>query len=122
MKTWRAIGTGALLWVLIFVEVSILMFGFGLITASSTYSIIHYILLTILTVICVLIYFRKVKVSFTEGVLLGLVMLATGILLDVIITVPLFVKNWAYFLDPKLLVGYFWGFLIAVIIGSIKRK
>jgi hypothetical protein len=41
MKFWRAVLTGVLLWVLIYVEVLILMFGFGL-NGGGVYYTIHY--------------------------------------------------------------------------------
>ena len=121
MRTLRAIGMGALLWVLIFFEVSILMFGFKLST-GPLYYLIHYVFILVFSVICALIYFRKVRVDFREGVLLGLVMLATGITLDALITVLLFVKSWYFFVDARLILGYLEGFLMVVLISIMRRK
>jgi hypothetical protein len=121
MKTLRAITVGIIIWIAIFFEVSILMFGLGLKT-GPLYYLIHYVFSGLFVAIAALIYFRKVKSGLIEGILLGLVMLATGIFLDAIITVPLFVKNWYYFVDIKLILGYVEGFLVAVLIGVSRRK
>ena len=120
MKTLRAIGSGALLWILIFFEVSILMFGFKL-SSGPLYYLIHYVMMLVFTVICANIYFKKGQVGLKQGILAGLVMLITGIVLDIAITVPLFVKSWYYFMHPELLLGYFSGFLMIILI-SLRKK
>jgi len=121
MKTWRAIIISIVLWVLIFLEVSILMFGFGL-SPGPLYYLFQYTFIAVLSFICALVYFKKVKPGLVEGVLLGLVMLVTGIILDAAITVPLFVQNWYYFYDIRLILGYIEGFLAIVFIGVLKER
>ena len=61
MNLKRVILFGALLWILIFFEVSILMFGFNLKEGLSFY-VIHYIMLIILTAMVSMFYFKKQKV------------------------------------------------------------
>ncbi len=55
MNIKRAIITGVILWIVIFFEVSVLMFGFGLST-GVTYYVIHYILAAIFLIIASLLY------------------------------------------------------------------
>lgn len=122
MKWGRIIGFGALLWILIFFEVSILMFAFGL--SGMIYSIVHYILSAILALIVALFYFRglnKKDTGFVNGLLLGLYFVIVGIILDAIITVPLFVKDYTFFLNWNLLISYFIGIIVVTLV-SITRK
>ena len=73
MNIYRAILSGALLWVLIFFEVSILMFGLKLET-GTTYYAIHYIALFFLTLIAVSVYFKgKIKRGISQGIGVGIV-------------------------------------------------
>lgn len=122
MKIWKTILFGAILWVLIFFEVSTLMFGFGL-ESGLFYYIIHYILAIILAGIVALIYFKKEKADFGKGILVGIVFAITGIILDLIITVPLFVKDYGLmFGDLGLWVGVILGILTVGVVGAIKNK
>ncbi len=95
MKFWRAVLTGALIWVLVFFEVCILMFGFKLNPLSSLYYIIHYLALAIFVLLASLIYFRKAKAGFLNGLWLWIIFVLVGIVLDSIITIPLLcsIKN-----------------------------
>lgn len=120
MKLTRAILCGALLWVLIFFEVSILMFGFGL-NNGLNYYIMHYLLSGILAFLVALFYFRKMKKGVGEGLLVAFTFLITGIILDAAITVPLFVKNYSFFLNIYMILGYIEGLLIVFVVGSLKK-
>jgi len=75
MNWKRAVSCGALLWVLIFFEVSILMFGFKFDSTNSYYYLAHYPLAVILIAIASLIYFRKAKAGFDKVFLLELLLL-----------------------------------------------
>ncbi|OGJ20849.1 hypothetical protein A3K73_07305 [Candidatus Pacearchaeota archaeon RBG_13_36_9] len=110
MNILRVILAGILLWVLIFVEISI--FQIGLQITGVTGSVIHYILLIPIGVFCAWFYYRgKDK---TNGFLLGLVMLIVGTILDLVVTMPLFLEGdyIGFYSDPFLLVG----FLVAVVV------
>ena len=121
MKITKAILYGAILWVLIFFEVSILMFGFGL-EEGASYYISHYILAVILVAIVTTLYFRKEKADFKKGIKVGLIFAITGILLDAIITVPLFVKDYSLmFGDTGLWIGILLGILTAGVVGAVKK-
>lgn len=119
MKTTKAILSGMLLWVLIFFEVSILMFGFKL--EGIKYYLIHFILAFVLVTICALLYFRKTKANWKQGFILGIIFIITGLILDAAITVPLFVKNYSFFLDIYLWLGYLEGVIITTVIGWIEK-
>jgi len=122
MDIKRAIIAGVILWAAIFFEVSILMFGFGLTTGNLYYSL-HYILAGILAGAAGMFYFTgKVKPGISEGAKAGIVVLAAGIALDAIITVPLFVKDYAFFLDFSMLLGYIETLAIVAAVGFVKEK
>ena len=122
MNLKRAIGFGALAWIVIFFEVSILMFGFGL-KNDVTYYTIHYVLSAIILWVVGALYFRgkSTRKGALEGLKAGLVFLVTGIIIDAIITVPLFVKSYSFFANPLMWVSYLIGVLVVVIIGWIKK-
>jgi len=121
MNYKRAILCGALLWVLIFFEVSALMFGFKL--QGLNYYLVHFLLLAILTLVCAFIYFngKKVGSGFLNGLLTGLVFLVVGIVLDAVLTIPLFVQSYTFFLDPYLWIGYIEGVILVGVMGSLKN-
>jgi hypothetical protein len=123
MRLLRAILSAAILWVLIFFEVSILMFGLKLEQNSSLYYILHYILLFILTLLSSLFYFtgKKIKTDVVEGISLGVVFVITRIILDALLTVPLFIQDYNFFLDFYLWMGYLETIIVAGIAGAIKK-
>lgn len=126
MNFKRAALFGALLWVLIFFEVSILMFGFKLQT-GTTYYIIHYILLAILTIICAALYFKaKVEKGFAPSFLASIIFLITGIILDSIITIPLFIipgggSYSSFFLNTYMLLGFLETLILVTLVGMLKK-
>ena len=121
MNILRGVLTGILLWVLIFFEVSILKFGFKL--AGQLYYFVHYLLLIILIWISASAYFkgRRIKSDAKNGLILGILFVVIGVILDAIITIPLFVKSYAFFLDPYLLAGLIETIVISVIVSALKR-
>ena len=112
MRTIRAISAGVLLWILIFIEISIVMIGLKI--TGLTGEIIHFILLVPLTILCVWVYYKgKDKMN---GFLLGIFMLLVGTILDLIITIPLFVKSYTGYYSSY----YLWiGFAIVIVISGI---
>jgi len=121
MDIKRALWTGALLWIFIFFEVSVLMFGLKL--SGTVYYTLHYILLLFLIVICCIIYFKekKVKKNSTQGLYLGIFFVLVGLLLDVVITVPLFVKSYSTFFNNAMIFGFLETIIVTVIYSSIKK-
>jgi len=122
MEILRAILMGALLWVFIFFEVSILMFGFEL-EPGFLYYTLHYSLLTLFIILASLIYFRKhgIKTGLGQGFWLGIILILTGLVLDAIITVPVFVKTYDFFFDIYILTGMLEILVISTVIGIIRK-
>lgn len=123
MNIKKAILTGLLLWTLIFFEVSVLMFGFNL-KAGMLYYTLHYVISAIFVTICAMIYFRRktTKTGLKEGLLLGVIFVVVGIILDAVITIPLFIKSYTFFNDPYLWLSYLEGILLTSIIGLVKKE
>ena len=121
MNLKRAILLGALGWVLIFFEVSILMFGLKLAPPAASYYALHYVLAAAIIAAASLLYFRKAKAGAKEGLVLGVIFAVVGVILDSIITVPLFVKDYSFFLRADILIGLLEGIAIATIIGAVKK-
>ena len=123
MNLKKAILIAIALLVIIFFEVSILMFGFGLNAPSITYYIIHYIILVILFILASLLYFsKKVKANAKEGFLVAIIFIIVELILDAAITVPLFVKDWSFFIKPEMLASDVLALIIFTIIGLIEKK
>jgi hypothetical protein len=100
----RAIGLGIFGWILIFIEVSI--FQIGLAISGIHQWIIHYILIIPISTLIAWLYYRKG--DKVNGFLLGFIFLVTGIVIDAIITVPLFMQGQytEFFIDPFLWLGF----------------
>ncbi len=120
MNLKRGIIISIIFWILIFFEVSILMFGFD-IQPGLIYYIIHYIMITLFLIISAIFYFKKVKSNLKEGFLLGIILIVTGTILDAIITIPLSIKSYSFFLDLYLLIGYLWAIILSSIIGYLYK-
>ncbi len=121
MKITKAILFGILFWVLVFFEVSVLMFGLKLTQNSTSYYLTHLLLLVIITIVCSLLYFRKTKTDAREGIKLGIIFLIVGLILDATITVPLFVKDYSFFFRTDLLIGYLTILITTIVVGTIRK-
>ena len=124
MRLLRAIGFGALLWILIFFEVSILMFGLGLNAPDPVYYCLHFLFASLFTIVLSLAYFYKLKVKkgFLQGLLLGVIFVITGIILDSIITVPLFMKfDYSFLIRIDIGLMELWGIILCGLVGMIKK-
>lgn len=149
MIDWkRAVMIGIALWVLIFFEVSILMFGFKLNAPDPNYYLIHTLLLTAFILILSIVYFngktlenqrfsgsskqknkkilKKVKNGFGEGIVLGIVFVVVGVILDSVITIPLFIipqggSYTSFLFSVEMLLGYLEIIVLSGIVGLIKR-
>lgn len=84
--------------------------------------IVHYILLVPIVVFCAWLYYKSG--DKVNGFLLGLIMLIVGIILDVIITVPLFNNmNYAsYFSNLYMLAGFLESVVIVGIYDLVRKK
>lgn len=90
----KAAFAGALLWVLIFFYVSALMFVLKIQIPSTTYYLINIPTFAILVSIASYFYFKGEKAGAKSGLFLGVIMLLVGVVLDLAITIPLFIKDY----------------------------
>ena len=149
MLNWkRGILIAIALWVLIFFEVSILMFGFKLSSPNPNYYFAHYLLLTIFIIVLSLYYFsektkenlrgfsghlksknkkisNEVKKGVIKGVVLGILFVITEIILDSLITIPLFIipqggSYTSFLLSPEMLASDLLTIILATIVGWIQ--
>lgn len=122
MNLKRAVIFGVIIWVVIFFEVCILIFGFRLTRGSSFYNVWHFSLAGIIVAIASWFYFEKAKKNLENGILAGIIFMITGCVLDAIITVPLFIKNYRFFIDRYLWVGLIEGIVVAALVGSMRKR
>ena len=102
MKIGKAITYAILFWIAIFVVISVIMYS-GL--SETIQTVLHFIAVPIIVLLLTKSYFRKEKAGLSEGIKLALVFLVVGTILDLVITVPLFVGSVAEFYDWELIVG-----------------
>jgi hypothetical protein len=118
MNIKRAIGFGAMLWILIFVVWSVLMFAPWFKDGEMRIYVTHWILLVPMVWLLAKWYFKATPPTWIKGLYLGLIGLATGTVLDLVITVPLFVKSYAgYYSDWRLWVGFALSVALCLIAG-----
>jgi len=125
MKVVRAILTGIITWVLIFLSFTVMNLIPEIKDSELQKTLILYVLLIPIVLFGVKFYYKKG--SKTKGVWLGLVVATTGLTLDAIITVPAVIiphggDYISFFFDPLL-----WGItaefiLITYIYWKIKVK
>ena len=124
IKNWKTgLLWGFLLWIFIFVEWSILIFLPWVKDHKFVQWIIHFIVLIFLVIICVSQYFKKVKATTKEGFLVGVYFLIIGNVLDLIITVPLFIKSYGLFYSSwPLWLGFLELIVVSTLVGYWKGK
>lgn len=104
---------GILMWLIVFVEVSIIGFSGSLATMGAngfeftqTGSLVHLAAVILISVILAKLYYKKANVSFSDALMVAIGILVTGIILDAVITVPFFVKDYQMFFgDVNLWIG-----------------
>ena len=107
MNYKRALGFGALLWIFVFVAISILMFIPGLKDNQLRIQIAWWILEIPIVLFMAKWYFKADTPTAKKGFLLGVVGLVVGNILDMVITVPLFVGSYVEFYGSWMLyVGF----------------
>lgn len=120
MKALRAILLGILLWVLIFVEISIVQKGLKI--TSLTGQIIHYIFLIPFVVLCVAIYYQS-RDKF-NGFFLGIFLLLIGNIFDLVLTIPLFIEGGyaAFYSDIYLWIGFAEVVIVTGVYDLVRKK
>jgi|SRR3989344_291441 len=124
MKVFRAIGLGIILWLLIFIEVGVLLFALEFSPSSDAYYVSHFVFLVFFSLFVNLAYFwggNKVRGGFLAGFGAGLLFLLTSIILDALITVPFFVKDYGFFLRTEILLGMAVVLVISSLVGMARR-
>ena len=51
-----------------------------------------------------------------------MIFVVVELILNSIITIPLFIKSYSFFLDPYLRIGFLEGLAVTIIISAIKKK
>lgn len=122
MRVLRALLFGIVLWILIFLEVSILLFGLKIAPPNGIYYLVHFILLILFTLLCSLSYFwvRNMRGGFIHGFILGLLFIIVLIILDVIM-VSIFIKDFNFFVRPDIIIGYITILILTSIVGIARR-
>jgi len=116
----RGIIAGIILWILIFAEVSILMYGFGLERGMPNYYFVHFILLAVFIIGTSLWWFKSEdRRGFKEGIVIGVLFVIVTTLLDSFITVPIFIKEYSFFSDWDILTGAIMMIIIPAIVGAV---
>lgn len=96
IKDWKmATVWGIIFWVLIFVVITVMMFGFPNLYQSWCSLITN----PFLVVFCAWMYFKSVKGKLKDGIVLGIYWIILGTVLDLLITIPLFVKDYGFFTE-----------------------
>lgn len=123
MNIKKAVIAGAVLWVLVFFEVSILMFGLKIEIPSTTYYLLHIpVFAALVALVSYFMYFKNEEEKGAKsGFALGLAMLAAGLVLDAVITVPLFVKDYSFFFRADMLVCYLEALIVITAVGAVKK-
>jgi len=117
MKITRAIFIGILLWMIIFIEWFILTFALNHLAGMKW--IIHFVLLVPISIFGAGCYYKKR--NDLNGFVLGLIFVSVGIFLDMLITVPLFVQTYSYFIDYYRLSGFLEMVVLTGLYGFIER-
>lgn len=107
LKWGRAVLFGVILWVFIFVIISILMFVPPLKDRDMLQLAIYWILLIPLALFLCKWYFKEDAPTAKKGLMLGIMGLIVGGILDIAVTIPLFVKSYsAYYSSWSMYVGF----------------
>ncbi|MFA6427454.1 MAG: hypothetical protein WCW16_03345 [Candidatus Magasanikbacteria bacterium] len=118
MNFKRAIGYGVILWIFIFVEFSIVMFLPWFKDHTTAQYVANWVLLIPIVLLCAKWYFKAEIPTTKKGLLLGIIGLIVGTILDVVITIPFFVKSYSmYYGNWLMYVGFVEGILLATFAG-----
>jgi hypothetical protein len=93
MNIKRAIGFGIMMWVFIFAVFSIIMFLPFLEGKTTWQYVIYWVVLIPMVLLATKWYFKADPPAMKKGFLLGVIGLVVGSILDLAITVPLFISQ-----------------------------
>lgn len=112
-------------WVLIFVAISVIMFTPALIGNIRAQNALELLILPMIAYFSAYMALKEEKTRTSDGFLLGIYFVIIGIVLDLLITVPLFTKSYDFFRNWILWAGYAEGIIFCTIAGyrlQEKRK
>lgn len=119
MNFKRALGYAVLLWFIIFVVISIVMFLPWFKDSQLRIMAAWWALEIPIVLLWAKAYFKVETPTWKKGLYLGVAALIVSVVLDVIITVPLFVKSYAaYFGSWMLYVGYLELLILTALAGA----
>ncbi len=126
MKPFRAILFGVILWILIFIEIIILIFGFNyqaIPKPGGFYYLVHFTFLIIFSLLCSLSYFwvKDMNGGLIHGFILGIIFVILLVILDTLITIPTFTLNYKFLIRPDIIIQYLVVLICATLIG-LSRK
>jgi hypothetical protein len=121
-KWLAATGWAILYWLLIFVVISVIMFGLPQLS-NINQNILALIIEIGLVLFCAGMYFKKYPGTFGQGVILGIWFLVVGTILDVLITIPFFVKSYSVLYGSwNLWAGFVLTIIFSGLASGIFRK
>ncbi|MBD3311179.1 MAG: hypothetical protein GF349_01625 [Candidatus Magasanikbacteria bacterium] len=97
MNLKRSIFFAVILWIFIFIIISVLMFLPQLQGNDLAINIVFWIILIPLVLLLAKWYFKKDPPNIKKGFYLGVITLIIGTILDLTITIPFFVHSYADF-------------------------
>lgn len=119
MNHKRAMAFGVMVWVWIFAIFSVLMFLPGLQGREWLQTVIFWISLIPLALLAAKWYFRGDPPSAKKGFWLGLYGLVIGTILDLVFTIPAFIKSYsAYYSDWTLYVSFALFWILCILAGA----
>ena len=119
-----AIMWGVLLWVLIFAVFSVIMFAPQLAGKTSVQRALELIVaMPVLSAFAAYMALKGTKPTAKDGIMVGICFVVVSTVLDILITVPLFVKSYAtFYSDWALYVGFLEVVLIGGIVGHYLKE
>lgn len=118
MNLKRALVFGVMVWIAAFLIIAVLMFTPWFTDSQLRVQATWWILEVPIILLLAKWYFKTVEPTAKNGARLGLIGLLTGVLLDVVITVPVFVKSYSTFFGNELMyVGFIIGWLLCIYAG-----
>lgn len=119
MNIKRLLGYSVILWVIIFVIYSIIMFLPWFKDHNVRIQIAWWVLEIPIVLLWSRAYFKTVAPTWKSGLILGVVGLLIGTILDLLITVPFFVKSYAvYYGNWLMYVGFVEMIVLTIIAGA----
>jgi len=116
MNKIAAILIGIFLWGLTLLEIIILKLGLKL-QKTAEYYVAYFIVLAIFLIAASWTYFTFQEPSLSSGLKAGIILIIIGIILDLIITIPMYTHNYYFIISNWKLASYLLILIIPAIAG-----